>query len=88
MSDFLKTGLSVAGAIIGLAIIAVIVSRKSQAPQAITAISSGLARIVEAAVSPQNTATTNGAPGLNSFGSSPLQSANASLYSIVSGLGG
>lgn len=65
------------GAIITLAIISVIISRKSRAPEAIQALASGVANVVAAAVDP-STAQTRGhgaqafttvaGPGVGSFG--------------------
>lgn len=52
MDDVTKILLTVFGSIITLSIISVVVSRKSQAPQAIQAISSGISSIVAAAVNP------------------------------------
>lgn len=67
MGEFSKTVLSIFGGIVTLAIISVIISKKSQAPQVIQAGSTALAKIVSAAVNPVNTAGTNGNLGLNSF---------------------
>lgn len=56
MDDFTQLIATVFGGIAFIAIAAVIVSRKSQAPQAIQAISSGIGNIVAAAVNPVSAA--------------------------------
>lgn len=66
MGDFSKTFLAIFGAIISLAIISVLISKKSRAPEAIGALSNGIARVVAAAVSPAS-AVTNGNLGANTF---------------------
>lgn len=66
MSDLSKVILTLFGAIITLAIISVIISKRSRAPEAIGAISNGLAKVVAAAVSPASTAT-NGDLGASTF---------------------
>ncbi len=66
MSDVAKTLLTIFGAVIGLAIISVIISKRSRAPEAIGAISNGLAKVVAAAVAPQN-AQPNGNLGTSTF---------------------
>lgn len=66
MNQFAKVFLSIFAAIIGLATISVLVSRKSRAPEAIGALSNGIARVVAAAVSPAS-AVTNGDLGTNPF---------------------
>jgi PRD1 phage membrane DNA delivery len=58
--------IGVIGAIIGLAIVAVVVSQRAQTPQVISAGGSALASIINAAVSPvvgQSGATFGTAPG-------------------------
>lgn len=67
MNSFAKAAMAIFGAIITLAIISVIISRKSRAPEAIQAITSGMARVVAAAVNPQATASTNGNPASSTF---------------------
>lgn len=59
MSKMGQTLIGIFGAIITLAIISVIISRKSRAPEAIQAFSTGIAHVVAAAVSP-GSAQTNG----------------------------
>lgn len=76
MDEIVQAGIGVFTGIVTLAIISVIISRKSQTPQVINAFSSALANVVAAAVNPINTATTNGNLGLNSF--STPQSVNSS----------
>lgn len=67
MGEFAKGIFSTVGAIIVLAMIAVVISRRSRAPEAIGAISDGLAKVVAAAVNPVATAATNGNPGQSTF---------------------
>ena len=52
MKDVGATLVGIFGAIITLAIISVIISRKSRAPEAIQALATGLANVVNAAVRP------------------------------------
>lgn len=66
MGDIAKVLLTIFGAIVTLAIISVVISKKSRAPEAIGAISNGLARVVAAAVNPSATAD-NGNLGYNTF---------------------
>lgn len=82
MKGFFTTALTIFGLIIVLAIISVVISRKSQAPQAIQAISTGMANIVAAAVNPSTSAATNANPGANSFAGRSM------LDNLVQGLGG
>lgn len=67
MKEFGNAALAVVGAIIGLAILSVIVSNKSKAPDVIQAGSSALSAIINAAVSPASTAATNSNPGASTF---------------------
>lgn len=67
MKNMGSTLIGIFGAIITLAIISVIISRRSRAPEAIQAISSGLANVVMAAVAPGSSALTNGNLGSSSF---------------------
>jgi hypothetical protein len=69
MQDVEKLVLAVFGGVITLAIISVIIGKNSKAPQAIQAISSGLANVVAAAANPVGTASTNGNPGQSTFAS-------------------
>jgi len=71
MNDAFKAIISVATAIIGLTILSVIVSRKSQTPQVISASTDALTRVIRAAVDPVATSATNGNLGANTF-SSPV----------------
>ena len=59
--------MAIFGSVITLAIVSVIISKKSQTPQVIQAASSALANIVAAAVNPLQTSATNGNLGNNSF---------------------
>jgi len=52
MNKAMSTFVGFFGAIITLAIVAVIISRRSRAPEAIQAISTGIANVVRAAVTP------------------------------------
>lgn len=63
--------LTLFGAIITLAIISVIISKRSRAPEAIQAFSTGVASVVAAAVSPAATSMTNGNLGASAF-TSPI----------------
>lgn len=65
MDDFTKIITAIFGGVLTLAIISVVISKKSAAPQAIQAISSGIANIVGAAVNPA--ATNNGNNGTSMF---------------------
>lgn len=73
MKDFATVMLSIVGAIIGLAIVSVIVSKKSQAPDVISATANALSTVISAAVSPAATASTNGNLGASTY-SSPSNS--------------
>lgn len=67
LDEFGKVAIGLFTGVVTLAIISVVISRKSQAPQVIQAASSALANVVAAAVNPINTASTNGSLGTNSF---------------------
>lgn len=67
MNNVLTAILAIVGAIITVAIISVIVSPRSQAPQVLAAGGSFLSRVISAAVDPSATAPTNGNPRLNAF---------------------
>lgn len=77
MDNALKAGLAVVSAILGLAMLSVIVSRRSQTPQVISAAGSTLANVISAAVSPASTAATNGNPLLGSWATPSGAGANA-----------
>lgn len=77
MNEFGNSALALIAAIIGLAIISVIIGQKSQAPQAIQAFGTEIATVVRAAVNPIATAATNGNPANGSF-STPSNSHNTS----------
>lgn len=78
MNKLGQTLIAIFGAIITLAIISVIISRKSRAPEAIQAIASGMANVVAAAVNPAsaqtngNNASTFSTPA-GTFGGIPMQ---------------
>lgn len=55
MGKFSDNLVTIFGAIIGLAIVSVIISRRSRAPETIATISTGLANVVAAAVDPAYT---------------------------------
>lgn len=77
MADVEKLVMAIFGGVLTLAIISVIISKKSQAPQVIQASASALANVIGAAVNPVQTAGTNGNNGLSSF-STPQMSSIAS----------
>lgn len=60
MTDAEKFFSVVFGGILTLAIVSVIVGQKSQAPAAISAVSSGISQVVGAAVSPASVGANNG----------------------------
>ena len=68
MDEAVKITVGIFTGFISLALISVIISRKSQTPQVIQAFSSGLSNIVAAAVNPVNTATTNANLSVPGFG--------------------
>lgn len=72
--------LAIFGGVITLAIISVIISKKSQSPQVLQAASSALANVVAAAVNPVNTAATNGNLGLTAFSTPTIPATNASPF--------
>jgi len=65
----LEALLAIASAIIGLAILSVIISRQSQTPDVIAAGSNALSKVIRAAVNPVATSATNGNLGANTFAS-------------------
>lgn len=71
--------LAIFGGVITLAIISVIISKKSQSPQVLQAASSALANVVAAAVNPVNTSSTNGNNGLAAF-ATPTLNAVTSVF--------
>lgn len=73
MQEASKVFLSIFGAIVGLAILSVIISRNSQAPQVIQAGASALSNVIRAAVDPVATASTNGNPQMNAFSAPSFQ---------------
>lgn len=67
MNELGKAFLTIFGAIVGLAILSVILSPRSQAAQVIQAGSSALSNVVAAAVTPVASPGANGNLGENSF---------------------
>jgi hypothetical protein len=84
MDNALKVVATILGAIIAVAIVAVIVSNRSPTPEAIGAIGNFYSRVIRAAVDPAATAATNGNPEDNIFGMPSL----TGLSSIANGIGG
>lgn len=74
MDDISKIVVAFFGGIITVAIVSVIVSRKSQAPQAISAIGGAVSRVVAAAVNPVSQAYGygNGSQTNTNGGSGPF----------------
>lgn len=72
LSSILKVAGSIGAAIVGVAIIAVLVGKNSQTPTTIGAASSGLASIIKAAVAPVSGVGT--ATSIPSSASNPLSS--------------
>lgn len=67
MNNALAAILAVVGGILTLAIVAVLVSPRSNTTQAISASGAFLSGVIAAAVSPVATAATNGNPTQNAF---------------------
>lgn len=67
MSDLEQAFTAIFGGIVLLAIVSVIVSKKSQAPQAIQSIGSVVSNVVAAAVNPVTQNYGSGNLGLNTF---------------------
>lgn len=84
MNNITQAVLSVVSAVIGLAILSVIISRKSQTPQVLQAASTSLAKVIQAAVSPVATAATNGNLGANTF-TTPQADISDFLYNTTQG---
>ena len=63
MDDTLKSGVAILTAIVGVSIIAVIVSRRSNTAGVITSAGSAFANILKVAVSPITGSTGAGQPG-------------------------
>jgi PRD1 phage membrane DNA delivery len=72
MGNVSATVLSVVGAVIGLAIVAVLVSQKAQTSQVLQGAGSALSGVIAAAVGPVTGSGTNsfGSPGSNPAGAS------------------
>ncbi len=64
MNDIGPTFITIVTAVIGLAMLAVIVSRRAQTPQVVSAGGAALAQVIGAAVSPLG----NGNDGATNFG--------------------
>jgi hypothetical protein len=71
LEDLGNAALAILAGVIGLATLSVIIGQKSQAPAALQAGGGAIASIIAAAVSPQNTASTNGNPAASTQSSSP-----------------
>jgi hypothetical protein len=69
MDEAVKVAVGIFTGFVTLAIISVIISRQSQTPQVIQAVSSAVANIVAAAVNPVHTAATNANPAASVHGS-------------------
>lgn len=67
MNDFGAGLAAIAGLIVSVAIISVIVSRKSGTPQLVQATGSALANVIAAAVAPAGNVPNNGNNGTNAF---------------------
>lgn len=93
MDDFTQLVATIFGGIVVVAIAAVIVSRKSQAPQAIQAISSGIGNIVASAVNPVSAAygygngSQTGTSPSGASGIGPISSWGASAFSNLTTIG-
>lgn len=59
--------MSIFGGVLTIAIVSVIISKKSQTPQVIQAGATALASVVSAAVNPLSNPASGGIPELNSF---------------------
>lgn len=98
MKDLTAALLSIFAAIIGLAILSVIISRQSQAPQVIQAGADALSKVIRAAVNPVASASTNGNLGANAFSMPQIeeylyntpggQNLARDVYSTIAGIGG
>jgi hypothetical protein len=67
MSELTKSLTAIATAIIGLAILSVIVSKNAKTTDVISAASTGLATDIQAAVSPVTGGSSGSSSGLNSL---------------------
>lgn len=86
MDKLSEAWIAIATAIIGLAMVSVIISRRSQAPQVIQASSSALSNVIAAAVNPVATASTNGNLGANTFVTPQMEDLSPSnFYNSVIG---
>ena len=67
MNGISNSAVAVISAIIGLALVSVIVSRNAAAPQVVAAAGTALSQVIAAAVNPAGSASTNGNNGLSAF---------------------
>lgn len=92
MSSLGNSLLVVFGGITTLALVSVVISKKSGAADVIQAASSALSTVVAAATNPVSTASTNGNLGLNTFtlpaGQGGFQSGSQFIPELGSLLGG
>lgn len=86
MADFEKLIMAIFGGVLTLAIVSVIISKKSQAPQVIQASASALSNVIGAAVNPVQTAATNGNNGANPF-STPQSGSGFDISGIIGSTG-
>lgn len=84
MDNALTVLATILGAIIAVAIVAVLVSNRSATPEALNAISGFYSRVIRAAVDPAATSATNGNPEVSAFGMPSI----VGMSSLGSGLGG
>lgn len=63
MKDFTQVFATIVGAIIGLAILSVIISKGAQTPQVIQAIASALGNVISAATKPVTSGSSSGSVG-------------------------
>ena len=88
MQALTKLLLTVFGGVIALAMISVVISRRSRAPEAIGALSNGLAGVVAAAVNPNSTNNGNNVYSTPEKGGSGSGAGElASLVNLVSNFG-
>lgn len=92
MDEWEKLMVTIFGGILTIAVVSVVVSRKSQTPEAISAFGGALSSVVSAAVNPQSVGSSGVSSqsnnGTNAF-SSALNEANSAIMSgLTSGFGG
>lgn len=86
MGDFEKLIMAIFGGVLTLAIVSVIISKKSQAPQVIQASASALSNVIGAAVNPVQTSATNGNNGSNPFSTPQIPGGSDITGLLSSGL--